>query len=102
MSCESKRVPSFNVGFSLNEIKANTATCKWVKHNINYESKLKNEIQSSASLRWGCFDDSYVYRAHCISRVHLKTSVHFVEGKKASDQVLVFSTILPLGIDFFF
>lgn len=40
VSFRSERLPSFHPGFSRNEIKANTAACKWVKHNIHSESKL--------------------------------------------------------------
>lgn len=66
VSGESERVPSFNFGFSHNEIKANMAACKWVKHNIHYESNYGNANQSAASHRWGCFDESEVYHALCI------------------------------------
>lgn len=71
-SCESKRVPSLNAGFSRNEIKANTAACKWVKHNIHYGSNYKSAIQSAGSLGWDCSDERCVRGAHCISGVLLQ------------------------------
>lgn len=65
-SFRSERLPSFHPGFSHNEIKANTAACEWVKHNIDYESKLAGSSDGIVLMIAHCAVEEFICKIRLV------------------------------------